>query len=125
MIFDRIYEQSLIMGSALRASSLRNEVIGNNIANNDTPGFKAKQVLFEDSLARALDRRVLPGDLDMSDVKTSVEFINKNFNYRIDENNVDIELEMVNLYQNSIKYEALINCVQSNSKRLALVLTGR
>ena len=125
MIFDRLYEQSVIMGSALRASSLRNEVIGNNIANNDTPGFKAKQVLFEDSLARALDRRELPGDLDMSSVKTSVEYINKNFNYRIDENNVDIELEMVNLYQNSVKYEALINCVQGNSKRLALVLTGR
>lgn len=125
MVFDKMYVQSDILGAALNAASVRNEVITNNIANGDVPGFKAKTVDFEESLTRAVDRRKPSTKLDLSDVKPSVRLVNENYNYRIDENNVDTETEMVNLYQNSIKYEALINCVQSNSKRLTLVLNGR
>lgn len=124
-MLDKMYNQSDILGAALHATSLRNEIITNNIANNDVPGFKAKKVNFEDSLINALERRKQTGVLDMSDVKPSVHYINEGYNYRIDKNNVDIELEMVNLYQNSVKFDALVNCMQSNSKRMSLVITGR
>ena len=125
MIFERMFSQNTILGYAADAASVRNDVIVNNIANNDVPGFKAKAVDFEDSLIKALERYKRTGELDLSDVRASVRHTNANLNYRIDENNVDIDLEMVNLYQNSVKYDAMITCVQSNTKRFTLALTGR
>ncbi|MCK5072380.1 MAG: flagellar basal body rod protein FlgB [Bacteriovoracaceae bacterium] len=44
---------------ALRASlnlrQMRQEIIASNIANAETPGYKAKRIDFEEALARALD----------------------------------------------------------------------
>jgi flagellar basal-body rod protein FlgB len=125
MIFEDMYRQSGRIGAALNASSVRNEVIVNNLANNDVPGYKAKIVDFEASMQEALDKYERTRELDLTDVKPTVRFFDENYNYRIDKNNVDVELEMVKLYENSIKYDALINCLQSNSKRLSLALTGR
>lgn len=125
MIFEKMYTQNDILGAALHAASVRNDVINNNIANNDVPGFKSKTVDFEESLIKAVERQKRTGKLDLSDAKPSVRFINENHSYRIDENNVDIETEMVNLYQNSVRYETMINGVLNNSKRLNMAITGR
>ena len=125
MIFDALYRQGNILGAALHASSVRNDVIVNNIANNDVPGFKAKTVDFEASLIKAINNFKNTGVLDLSGAKASVRTLNEHLSYRIDQNSVDIEIEMVNLYKNAIKFEAMINCVQRNSARLSLALTGR
>jgi flagellar basal-body rod protein FlgB len=125
MIFDAIYRQGNILGSALQAASVRNDVIVNNIANAEVPGFKAKTVDFEKSLTDAVNNFKRTGVLDLSNAKPFVRHLHPSFHYRIDLNNVDVELEMVSLYQNSIKFEAMINCVQRNSARLSLVLGGR
>ncbi|MCL2461525.1 MAG: flagellar basal body rod protein FlgB [Defluviitaleaceae bacterium] len=109
----------------MRAASLRNEVTSNNIANADTPGYKARGVSFEDSLTNALNRYGTTGVLDLSGATPTVGYVNKDFHYRLDENNVDIEAEMVALYKNSVKYDALTSAVISNNRRLNLVLTGR
>ena len=125
MLFDRMYVQSDILGSALHASFLRNDVIVNNLANSDTPDYKRKAVDFEASLAKALDNYKRTGELDLSNTKPTIRTIYERFNYRIDKNNVDVELEMASLYQNSIKYDTIINSIQNNSRRLSLALTGR
>ncbi len=125
MIFDQLYVKNEIIGSAMRAASLRNDVIVQNIANNDLPGYKRKVVSFEKSLEQAVAKYEKTGKLDLSDVTPTVGTIHDNLNYRIDKNNVDIDTEMVELYQNSVRYDALVSLVQNNSKRLSLVLTGR
>ena len=43
-----------LLNQALNASQLRNDVIANNIANVDTPGFKRSEVIFEDNIRQAL-----------------------------------------------------------------------
>ena len=48
---------------ALDASLLRHQVIANNIANADTPGFAAKRVNFEEQLAKFMQ---INGELDDS-----------------------------------------------------------
>jgi flagellar basal-body rod protein FlgB len=85
------------MGTAANAASIRNEVIVNNIANSDVPGYKAKAVDFEASLAEALDKYKKTGELDLSRVGPSIRYTNRDYDYRIDKNNVDMDLEMVNL----------------------------
>jgi flagellar basal-body rod protein FlgB len=43
------------LASALNYRQMRQEVISSNVANAETPGYKAKRVDFESALARALD----------------------------------------------------------------------
>jgi len=124
MIFDSVYFQNTVISSAMQAAIFRNEVISNNIANADTPGFKKSRVEFEDSLRRALDNIKRTGVKDISGVDMRATLANESFSYRIDENNVDMEVEMSELYQNAAKYDALVAMVQNNNRRFNLVIQG-
>ena len=125
MIFDSMYFQNAVIGSAMHAAIFRNEVISNNIANADTPGFKKSRVEFEDSLQRALDNAGRTGEKDLSRVGMRAVIMHESFKYRVDENNVDMETEMTGLYKNAAKYDALTGMLTNNSRRLNLVITGR
>ena len=62
-MLERMFSSVNTLQKALNASWLRNEVIGNNIANVDTPGFKASHVRFEELVSEALN---LEGRLRMT-----------------------------------------------------------
>ena len=124
MIFDSVYFQNTVISSAMQAAIFRNEVISNNIANADTPGFKKSRVEFESSLRKALDNIKRTGVKDISGVDMRAGLANESFSYRIDENNVDMEVEMSELYQNAAKYDALVAMVQNNNRRFNLVIQG-
>lgn len=125
MILDKMYTQNEIIGAGMQASILRNEVITNNIANNDVPGYKKKTVEFEDALQSLLESPNRSDTLDIKSITPRVKVVHEDFNYRLDGNNVDVESEMVDLYQNSIRYDAMTSSIISNGKRISLVLTGR
>ena len=125
MIFDSLYFQNTVIGSAMQAAIFRNEVITNNIANADTPGFKKSRVDFEDSLQKALDKSQRSGVANLSGVAMRKVVMHDMFNYRIDENNVDMETEMSDLYRNAARYDALTSMITNNSRRLNLVVAGR
>jgi len=125
MIFDSLYFQNTVIGSAMQAAIFRNEVIANNIANADTPGFKKSRVEFEDTLQKALDKSARTGVKDFSGVGMRAVITHDTFNYRIDENNVDMETEMSALYQNAAKYDALTSMALNNNRRFNLVVSGR
>ena len=117
--------QNNILASAMQASVVRNDVINNNIANAETPGFKRKTVEFENSLRKAVETAKKTGVFDFSRVRTSISVAQPGFNYRIDENNVDPELEMSALYQNSVRYDTLAGSVINNYQRINMVLNAR
>lgn len=104
-----------VLEQALAASSLRQKVISNNIANVNTPGYKKSEVRFEDMLQSAMngDRipllqtnpRHLP--LQQSGIPTPQVNVIGNTSMRTDGNNVDIDIEMANLAKNSIYYDAI------------------
>ena len=52
----KLFNHTNLMQKTLDASWMRNEVITNNIANVNTPGFKSKGVAFEDEFRAALLR---------------------------------------------------------------------
>jgi flagellar basal-body rod protein FlgB len=124
VLFDSIYTKNSIIGAAMQASVVRGDVISNNIANAETPGFKKKAVKFETYLNDALNNYEETGQLDFSAITPSVYIEDGNFSYRIDENNVDIETEMVDLYQNSVKYDVLASGIMNNYKRVNLAING-
>lgn len=120
MSFSDVFINNDILAAGMNARILRNEVIQNNIANADTPGFKKNIVSFEDSLASALDDAKFTGRLELDGVEPVIH--STGFSYRLDENNVDIEEEMVSLYQNSAKYDVLVESVRNNYARINAVL---
>lgn len=120
MIFDRFAVQNDILGSAMQAAVLRNDIINNNIANGDTPGYKKKAVDFEVQLSKAIELSKSTGKLDLSNVKPSIRVEHGSYEYRLDGNNVDPESEMVDLYANQVRYDALANALISNYKRINL-----
>ena len=54
MINSSVFDYINVLDKASDASWTRNEIIANNIANVDTPGYKRQDLNFEDELERAL-----------------------------------------------------------------------
>ena len=122
-MFAELNAQGSVLRAALVGTAKRNMVISNNIANADVPRFRAQRVEFEEALINAIGRYPHPRHrrIDVSGVQPTTRFQNPGFHYRIDGNNVDIEIEMVNLYQNSMRFETIISSIQANSQRLRTI----
>jgi len=125
-----------LLQSGLSAAWMRNAVIRNNIANVETPGFKASDVEFESLMARALTdntgfrgAKTHPGHRDIgsgySDLSTVVPRMirREDTSMRMDENNVDIESENVKLAQNSLFYNTLVEKMNSELRRLNMAIS--
>ena len=122
MRIENMFNLTNILGAAMRGTAERGAVITNNITNVDTPGFKRRVVLFEDALAAAVGNLRTTGNLDLSAVRprTIVEF--DHLNYRWDENNVDIELEMAQLYQNNMRYSVMAGGISNHYRIINMVI---
>ena len=128
MINSNVFEYVNVMGKAADASWMRNEVIANNIANVDTPGYKRQDIDFESQLKHALrntryksvDARVAA--IDSTELTPRVYTDSAGFAYRLDGNNVDIDTENVELASNQIKYNGLIASINHEFSNLKLVM---
>ena len=120
-----IFAHNDILGFALNAYIVRNDVIQHNIANVDTPGFKKKAVEFEKAFADAIDGSKRTQKADLTKAIPKIRVTHQNYSYRLDGNNVDIDVEMAELYKNNVKYDVLSNSVINNYRKINLVATGR
>src|SRR5438477_12244099 len=85
----------------LDVASLRQDVIAQNVANLNTPGYSTLGVSFEDALKQALTPRSGERPLDVA-----VEVVpGTGGTLRADGNNVDIDLEMARLQKNAIYFQ--------------------
>ena len=116
-----------LLDKTMDVSFQREAIIANNIANNDTPGYKRKDIEFEsvlqdalfNSKARSLDKAVaaIQGD-DLSGIMyTNYE----NYSYRIDGNNVDMDTENVELASEQLRYNTLTTSVSNQFNRFNMV----
>ncbi|WNS77168.1 flagellar basal body rod protein FlgB [Bacillus sp. DTU_2020_1000418_1_SI_GHA_SEK_038] len=117
--------------NGLNYSSLKQKVISQNIANEATPGYKAKDVSFKQSLETAVSRSLEANRTDQRhfDFKSSplsnAGIINrKNVSYNHNGNSVDIDKEMTDLAGNQIYYNALIDRISGKFSSLQTVIRG-
>ena len=113
---------------ALDGLSLRQRVTANNIANVDTPNFKAQQVSFEEQLQQTLNqdeanlrlKTTASGHIQYkSSPDSDLIAVKRNNNtLRNDGNNVDIDLEMSTLAETTIRFQSL---TQLAGTKLALL----
>lgn len=130
MIKTNAFDYINVLDKAADASWLRNEAIANNIANQSTPGYKREDVSFEDRLAEALkyngydtmDSKVAHISTDRLEAKVYKDY--SGYSYRLDGNNVDPETEQTILAKNQIKYEGLMNSLESEFNNLQTAIKG-
>ena len=110
---------------ALNYSSLKQKVISQNIANADTPNYKAQDVSFKEILQNELGQnftayRTDARHIDFSDrSNANPEIVTRpNVQYNNNGNSVDLDQEMSDLAKNQIYYDALVE--QENNKFAAL-----
>lgn len=124
--------KSSILEKSLDAAWLRNDVIAQNIANDDTPMYKRKDVVFEDVLndsinnleAKVTDKRHIPfNSSEPGDMEPHIIQANSDVSMRIDGNNVDIDNEMASLAKNTIKYNTLVQMINSNYSKIKNIIT--
>lgn len=115
---------------ALNYSSLKQKTISNNIANVDTPNYKAKEVVNEGSFKSALDfsmnaYRTDPRHYDFSQSNATKQVITqKNVQYNNNGNSVDVDKEMSTLAENQIYYNAVTDRIGSKFQSLQNVIRG-
>ena len=56
MINSNVFDYVNVLGKAADAAWQRNEIIGHNMSNVDTPGYKRQDIDFESQLRRALGK---------------------------------------------------------------------
>lgn len=109
---------------ALDALSLAQETIADNIANVDTPGFKASEVTFQQELARAVERERNArrshacGRFAVDQVQPRI-IRQTGGTARRDGNNVNIDHEMAALAKTSILYTTIARLLASKFDMLA------
>ena len=112
---------------SMDAAWLRNEIISQNIANVDTPGYKRKKVQFEEFLNSEMKySRISNGKSRIQgsgDIKVTED--HSNYSYRLDGNNVDIEREMAQLAANSLRYNTLVQRMNGQFRKIRTVIRGR
>ena len=129
MIGSNAYNYINVLSKAADASWIRNEVIANNIANNDTPDYKRQDVVFESYLQKALsgegnlDNKV--ANMNLGKLNATVYTDLEELSYRYDGNNVDISTETANLAENQIRYYTLLDSMTQEFSRIKTALTAK
>lgn len=110
-----------ILSKSLDLYLLRHNITSDNIANAETPGFKARRVDFEDQLNRTVEAQETGNETlvnqELGAVKANVSE-EANSELGNDLNTVDMDKEMAVMTKNDIKYSA---ASQAITKKMALL----
>src|SRR3954465_10121819 len=122
---------------ALKLQSKRTELIANNLANADTPGYKARDIDFRQAMARVSGEQTTQGvhltttqaghigGAASGDASTSPDL-----KYRtplapaLDGNTVDSQLEQAAFAENAVRYQATLTFLNNKFRGLLTAIMG-
>jgi flagellar basal-body rod protein FlgB len=99
------------------ALSLQQSVIANNIANVDTPNFRASQVEFQSAFNQALS----DGTFTTGDGKVNIGTSPTATPVGANGNNVDVQTETINAMQASFQYQVMSKAFSDMHTRMTTV----
>ncbi len=121
---------------ALLFRSERTAVLANNLANADTPGFKARDISFQDLLDQqqqqqssqklemvVTDQQHLGGRQDVA-AERELHYRNP-LQPAIDGNTVDTHVEQAEFAKNTLRYQASFTFLNSRFKGLTTAIKGQ
>ncbi|MDO5062373.1 MAG: flagellar basal body rod protein FlgB [Peptostreptococcaceae bacterium] len=110
----------------------RQGIIANNIANQDTPNYKAKLLTFEESFRSQIEgvgRKKGPGTkkafaeaIDRADANTKE---NNSGSNRLDGNNVSPDAEYTELARTGLQYQYALRAINDEFMRIRSVIKGQ
>ncbi len=129
-------EQSLsVFSQALNLRTQRHQVLASNIANADTPNYKARDFSFETAMQNAMSGRSDVGRVDMA--RTSAGHIARSgaggsadFKYRsetqsaVDGNTVDMDVERAQITENAMQYQILTQLISNKFQGIRSALAS-
>ena len=121
--------------NALNFRAQRAEVLANNIANADTPNYKARDLDFAAVLAEQSEKQGgKPFGLNRTDSQhiaaDGIQLADPALRYRtpfhpsIDQNSVDMQQEQANYAENAVQFQASFTLLNSKFKGLIGALRG-
>lgn len=121
--------------TALGFREMRQELISSNVANANTPGFKAKKLDFEEALARALDvdgqmkmnatdgRHFNVGSGGFNNLEPEI-YDDPNGVVSENGNTVDVEAEMARMAENKLMYDTLVQLINKKMGLMKYAITN-
>jgi flagellar basal-body rod protein FlgB len=127
----RVFDQTMtLLEKVLDLRGSRHQVIAANIANEETPGYRAKELNFLDRLTAAVRGRAMPalwvtnsrhlgirGEGAVGRVAGQVADVPAG-DLPLDANSVNLELEMAKLSDNAMHYGTASNIVAMRYRQL-------
>lgn len=116
--------------NSLHYSTTKNKAISNNIANVDTPNYKAQHVSFRSMLDEASNnlnlkqtyKKHLP-ETNLGNRQHTIK-TNNYTTYNHNGNNVDMDKEMADLAENQIFYRSLVDRLNGKFQTMQTVIRG-
>ncbi len=121
-VMTKLYD---LLKTALEVSSVRKDVISNNLSNINTKNFKRSSVKFEEFLNSKVKRASLKTTNEKHILlkNESYEIVkDKGTSMRSDGNNVDIDIEKANQASNTLMYNALISSINNKFQLASLAI---
>ena len=119
IISNKLFEQLNFRGE-------RQKVISSNIANINTPGYKTKELVFEDELNNSITNNSLQlkatNSKHMTNINSSLANSNPklmevdNLEEQNDGNNVNLDTQMGEMSKNKILFDAIQSSIKRDSK---------
>jgi flagellar basal-body rod protein FlgB len=120
--------------SALRVRAQRQELLAANIANADTPQYKARDIDFNQAMADAMQGAANPAALantatqhlagNALENSLSQAMYRKEVQSSVDGNTVDMDVERNQFTDNALRYEASLTMLNAKIKSLMTAIQG-
>ena len=120
--------------NALKLQSKRMEVIADNLANADTPGYKARDIDFRAAMAQAsgADSPVALATTNAGHITSDpASGLDASLKYRVplapslDGNTVDAQQEQAAFADNTVRYQATLTFLSARFRSLMTAITGQ
>jgi flagellar basal-body rod protein FlgB len=107
-----------LIEAGIKAESLRQKAISNNVANLETPGYRRVDIRFEELLAKYLSSS---GDVDLSEIEPEI-YQPKQTPVKSNGNDVNFEVEVGQMIKNVIRHKALVRLLSKKYSQMDLAM---
>lgn len=135
-MIDRLDTEISTLRTAMNLRAYRQEVLASNIANADTPHYKARDLDFASALSNAMAGK---GDGGLQMKQTAARHLQgeavaphgQDLRYRteyqgaVDGNTVNMDVERAAFAENSLQYEAMITTLRSRFGDLRMAMQSQ
>jgi flagellar basal-body rod protein FlgB len=104
------------IAAALEVRSARADLLAGNVANADTPGYRAVDLDFASALSDQLEAQNLGSAPD--NVSSAVERDHLRANLQFDRNDVDVSQQLAKAFDNSLNYVATLKLYGDSVQRI-------